>query len=138
MAVATALHTHRQLRAGDRMAVGADEAMQLVLDHERHDHWDVDHLVAERFRIIPTQRLATTAAVAGMMENHVLALLGRKLVAARTGMALLATAPATRGFALPLACGFKTAAITGWRPGLIQSFSIGWVVADAVPSPAAP
>lgn len=97
------------------MAVGANEAMQLVLDHERHDLRDVDHLVADRFRIIPTQRLATTAAVAGMMGNQVLALLGRKQVAACTGMALLATALATRGFALPLACGLKTAAVTGWR-----------------------
>jgi hypothetical protein len=70
---------------------------------------------ADRFRIIPTQRLATTAAVAGMMGNQVLALLGRKQVTALTGMALLATALATRGFALPLACGLKTAAVTGWR-----------------------
>ncbi len=33
---------------------------------KRHKLRNVDHLVADRFRIIPTQRLATTAAVAGM------------------------------------------------------------------------
>jgi hypothetical protein len=29
--------------------VGADEPMKLVLDHERLDPWNIDHLMAVRF-----------------------------------------------------------------------------------------
>ena len=69
------------------MAVGADEAMQLVLDHERHNLWDVDHLVAQRLGISATERLTATPAVAGVMGDHLLALLRGEKVAPPPGSA---------------------------------------------------
>jgi hypothetical protein len=97
------------------MAVGADEAMQLVLDHERHNLWDVDYLVAQRLGIIATERLTATPAVAGVMGDHLLALLRGEKSRARTGMALLATALAAIALA-PLGW-LKTRAVAGGRFG---------------------
>jgi hypothetical protein len=89
--------------------------VQLVFNHHRLDLWDLHHLVAQRLGIIATERLTATPAVAGVMGDQLLALLRREKVRARTGMALLATALAARAFALPLACGLETTAISGWR-----------------------
>jgi hypothetical protein len=87
-----------------------------VLDHKRHDLGDVvSHLVAERLRILTAASLPTTAAGGGNVGDHLLALLRGEKVAARPGMALLATAIAARAFALPLAARLKTAGVTGWR-----------------------
>jgi hypothetical protein len=71
--------------------------------------------VAERFRILTAESLPTTAAGGGKVGDHLLALLRGEKVAARPGMAFLATAIAARAFALPLAARLKTAGVTGWR-----------------------
>jgi hypothetical protein len=82
--------------------VGADQAVQLMLDHKRCDRRDIDHLMAQRLRIITNQSLATRLAVARMMDDHLLALLSGEQLAAGAGMALLASSLAARAFALLL------------------------------------
>jgi hypothetical protein len=57
------------------LAVGADYPMELVLDHERLDLWNIDHLMAVRFWILTTKSLTATAPRSGEMRDDIRALL---------------------------------------------------------------
>jgi len=74
-AKASALHSREQRSAGGGLAVGADYPMELVLDHERLDLWNIDHLMAVRFWILTTKSLTATAPRSGEMRDDIRALL---------------------------------------------------------------
>ncbi len=100
-----------------RVAVGADEPMKLVLDHEQLDACNVDHLMAVRFWILSTENLTATTARCGEMRADTRALLGSEEVAAGARMPVLAAALAARALGLLFGWGLETAAIAGWRLG---------------------
>jgi hypothetical protein len=68
-AKASLLHSRWQLGAGCRVAVGADQPVQLVINHTRLDLGDLDHLMAMRFWILTAGRLPATTAGAGKMGD---------------------------------------------------------------------
>jgi hypothetical protein len=79
--------------------VGADQAVQLMLDHKRCDRRNLDHLVAQWLGIVTGQSFTTRLAVAGVMVDHLLALLRGEQLAAGAGMALLSAPLTARAFA---------------------------------------
>ncbi len=82
------------------MAVGADQPVQLVLNHKRLDLGDLDHLMAMRFSILTAERLPATTARCGEMGDDLRALLHGEKIPAGARMALLAAALAATALAL--------------------------------------
>ena len=99
-AKASVLHSRWQRGAGCRVAVGADQPVQLVLNHKRLDLGDLDHLMAMRFSILTAERLPATTAGAGEMGDDLRALLHGEEIAAGARMAVPAAALAATALAL--------------------------------------
>jgi hypothetical protein len=118
-AKASALHSREQRSPGGGLAVGADQPMELMFDHERLDLWNVDHQMVMRFWILTTKVLTETAASAGEMGDDIRALLHWKEVAARARMTDMAAALAAGALALLFGWGLEPAPITGWRLGRV-------------------
>jgi len=110
-AKAPALHSRWQFGAGARVAVRADQPVQLMLNHKLLDLGNVDHLMAMRFWIHTTQRFPATAAGAGVMGDDIRALLCGDELTARARMAVLAAALAAAALAFLLGWG-----LVGRRP----------------------
>jgi hypothetical protein len=91
--------------------------MELMFDHERLDHWNVDHLMAMWFWILTTKGLTATTAGSGEMGDDIRALLHWKEVEAHARMTVLAAVLAASALALLFGKGLETTAITGWRLG---------------------
>ena len=72
--------------------------MEPMLDHQRRDRRDLDHLMAQRLRIFPLQVGAAAAAVLRMVLLHRIAALHRQQLRTSPGMALLATPLAATRF----------------------------------------
>ena len=73
--------------------------MQQVLDHQRHDRRDLNHLLAQRIWILSRKQRAATAAGIRMVFHHLIKPLNRQQLWPRPGMARLATACAATAFA---------------------------------------
>ena len=97
--------------------------MQAMLDHQRCDRRDLDHLMAQRIWILsPKQRAATAAGI--RVFHHVIHPLDRQQFWSGPGMALLAAALAAT--ALTPCWRLKTGSIAGGRPPLLGSLAAKW------------
>lgn len=69
-ALRTDFHSSRQRCAGAGGAAGADQAMQLMLDHQRPDRRDLDDLMAQGSWVFSPQQGATAAAGIAVVFHH--------------------------------------------------------------------
>ena len=95
--------------------MGADQPVQLVLNHKRLDLGDLDHLLAFRFSILTAERLPAATAGAGEMGDTLRAPLLGKEIPAVARMAVLAAAHAGIALALLVGWGIKIRAISEGR-----------------------
>ena len=89
--------------------------MQAMLDHQRGDRRDLDHLMAQGFWINTVQQLTATAAGIGVVIHHLIHPLDRQQFRPTAGMARLTAALAATALA-PL-WRLKPKPITGGRFG---------------------
>lgn len=89
--------------------------MQPVLDHQRRDRRDLDHLMAQGLGILTLQQLAATAACLWVVLHHLIQPLDRQQLRPGSGMARLATALVTTALA-PL-WGLEPWTVAGRRLG---------------------
>ncbi len=85
----------------------------MVLDYERFDLRNVDHLMVEQIWILSTESLPTAAIHFSKIRDDNGALLHWKEVASGARMPALGAAPAARDLAFLFGRGLETAAITG-------------------------
>jgi hypothetical protein len=86
------LHLRRQFGASAGATAGADQPVQMVFNHQRRDWRDLDHLMAQRLRVVNLQMGAAAAALLRMVLLHIITALRREQLRSCAGMALL---PAT-------------------------------------------
>ena len=89
--------------------------MQPVLDHQRRDRRDLDHLMAQRIWILAVQQGAAVAAGIGVVFHHFIHPLDRQQLRPGSWMAWLAAAFAA--IALALCRRLKPGPIAGGRLG---------------------
>ncbi len=91
---ATAAHVHIrwQRRTGAGGAAGAHQPVQPVLNHQRRDRRDLDHLMPQRIRILAVQQRAAVAAGIRVVLHHLIHPLDRQQLRPSAGMARLAAA----------------------------------------------
>ena len=85
------------MRAGG--TAGAHQSVQPVLDHHWRERRDLNHLMAQRIRILAVQQGAAAAAGVQVVVHHLIHPLDRQQLRARAGMAWLAAAFAATAFA---------------------------------------
>jgi len=77
-AVMAAFHFSRQRCTGAGGAAGAHQTVQPVLDHQRRDRRNLDHLMAHGRWILSLQQGAAVAAGIGVVLNHLIHPFGRQ------------------------------------------------------------
>ena len=98
-AARTGFHIRRERRTGAARATGADQAMQPVIDHQRRDRRNLNHVMPQGLWILTLQQRAAAAAGIRVTLHHLTPPLDRQQLRPGSGMTRLAATLAATAMA---------------------------------------